>query len=219
MGTYHTLFAATDADLDRLFPGWVPAKPERETVVVPKPFTKQLHEREVWVPVLAPKRLRRPNLYDDVWGPPVPSLLVPPGPWADYARSIEEACAPGLRALPHFRAKNQSLLYGFASLVVALGGEAESTPPARMGEPADDDMPTVERLPPGAALRLASLRDDQLGPTLLAWCRADPLGGEVEPTVEGVAEFIDGVLVPLRALARLAVARRASVCGYAALHP
>lgn len=218
VGTYHTFFAATEAELDRLFPGWMPVHRDKVTVEVMNPFTKKMQTSRTWGPVEPVRPLQKPNLYDDVWGPPVPSLLLPSGQWADYERAIEEAAAPGLRALPHFRGKNLTLLYTFESLTKALVGSTDAVPPARVGDPADDDMPVVERLPANAVARLASLGDHELEPTFLAWGEADLLGEEVEPSPENIDAFVRFALVPLRALAALAVARGASLCSYTALH-
>lgn len=218
MGTYHTFFAATEADLDRLFPGWKPAQPEQATVEIVNPFTKQRQPSRQWVPVEPPRPLGKPNLYEGAWGAPLPSLLEPSGEWADYERALEEAAAPGLRALPHFRGKNLTLLYSFESLTTALTGATGPIQPARIGAPADDDMPVVERLPADALAKLAQLRDAELEPTFLAWRDADLLGDDVEPSPENVAAFVRCALVPLRALAALAIPRGASVCSYTALH-
>lgn len=218
MGTYHTFFAATEAELDRLFPGWMPVHRDQVTVEVMNPFTKKMQTWRTWGPVEPVRPLQKPNLHDDVWGPPVPSLLVPSGPWADYERAIEEAAAPGLRALPHFRGKNLTLLDTFESLTAALTGSSGPVPPARVGDPEDDDRPVVDRLPAAAVARLASLGDHELEPTFVAWREADPLGDDVEPSRESVDAFVRFALVPLRALAALAVARGASLCSYTALH-
>jgi hypothetical protein len=218
VGTYHTFFVATDADLDGLFPGWKPARPEKVSVDNVNPFTKQVVRSKEWIGTEPPQRLGTPNLYEDTWGPPMEPVLEPSGEFADSLRSIEEAAAPGLRALPHFRGKNLTLLYTFDSLATALTGVQGEVPPARVGHAEDDDMPCVERLPDAALARLAELGDDALDPLFLAWREIDPLGCDIEPSAEDVEVYVRYALAPLRALARLALARSASLCAYAALH-
>lgn len=76
MATYETWFLATDAELDRLFPGWGDARGNRADAALP-----------VW---------RQTS-------PPVPPARPPS---SDYLEGLEGGTPPGLRSLPHFRWKN-----------------------------------------------------------------------------------------------------------------
>src|SRR5437660_1027876 len=78
-----------------------------------------------------------------------------------YMAGIEEAGAPGLRALPHFRAKNHDPFLVFEPLVAELVGEGVGVPPARVGCDGDDDVPTVFALPDAAAHALLETPDAQ----------------------------------------------------------
>ncbi|MFT3711367.1 MAG: hypothetical protein QM817_27355 [Archangium sp.] len=204
MGTYHTFFVATDQDLDRLFPGWQRVKPERG--------------KQDWEPVAKIRRLEDPNLYVDAWGPPLAPVLAPEGEWADYARMIEQAGAPGLRALPHFRSKNVEAFYEFEALNQLLLNNSERLPPARLGDQADDDVPMVTRLPAAAARKLVTLAELDLRRVTKQLLEKTDLSEEGDLSDEGVSGFIEGVMNPLRTLCREAEVRRAEVCHYCALH-
>lgn len=205
VGTYHTFFVANDGDLDRLFPGWKPVKPMDAAATTP------------WEPVSAPAPLGKPNLYDDVWGPPAEPVSRQPGEWAQYARMIEEAGAPGLRALPHFRSKNVEPLYDFEGLVSVLFGGPRRVPPARLGNDRDDDVTVVFRLPRDAAAALIAV-EPSAQRTLVTRLLEETDLGTSDIGDEAQAQFITHVLEPLLALCREAEARGGEVCHYYALH-
>ncbi|HMR04385.1 MAG TPA: hypothetical protein PKA88_01385 [Polyangiaceae bacterium] len=214
MGTYHTFFVATDDDLDRLFPGWVPAKAEREEREAINPFTKEAVTVRDWVPVHAPTALGSPNLYDDAWGPPIPPSREIEN---EYMESIENAGAPGLRALPHFRAKNYDPFVSFDSLADALLGGNAMAPPARMGGQDDDDVPIVWVLPDAATKRLVQVDEAQLSAVMKRVLAAD-VTGSGETGADALDYYLSQALRPLRALAAEALRREARVCHYFALH-
>lgn len=191
MGTYHTFFVATEAHVARLFPGWTPPEPKGAP----------------------PAPLGRPSYLDDEWGPAVPPL-VPPAD--DYSAYIEGACPPGLRACPHFRAKNV-VDYAFTCLgelaPLLVEGE-EATPALLRGPKDDDDVPFVWTLSATATAKLAALGSDQLV----------ELGGRVgEQSLEGPGDddgeaLAEHLLAPLAALAREAVRTAGRLCELYALH-
>jgi hypothetical protein len=211
MGTYHTFFVAKDDDLDRLFPGWKPVKPEQVQRERVNPFTKKPITVLEWVPVEPPMPLGRPCLYDDVWGP----ATAPIGEVANgYMAHVEGGGAPGLRALPHFRGKNVDRLLELEPLARALVGSEIPVPPARVGADKDDDVTVVWALPKPAAERLASLDDAALNDVF-----NDVVVAAGDETREDERAFyVEHVLCPLRALAVEAGRRDARVCHYFALH-
>jgi hypothetical protein len=214
MGTYHTFFVAKDDDLDRLFPGWKPAKPEKVRKEGVNPFTKQKIMVNAWEPVEPPASLGKPSLYDDAWGPPVEPIVAIEN---DYMAHIENAGAPGLRALPHFRAKNCDPFLLLEPLVAALVGPQVPVPPARMGCSGDDDSASVDALPEVAVRTLAAMKDADL-PAVMDKVIAADLAGPEFGTDEARAYLIDHALRPLQALAVEASRRGARVCHYYALH-
>jgi hypothetical protein len=220
MGTYHTFFVSDDRHLDELFPGWKPPKPERVAAEAVNPFTKQKLKQVVyrWEPVTPPARLGKPNLYDDTWGPPTEPVVVPGGEFADYARSIEAAGAPGLRALPHFRAKNLFPFYDFDAFVGLLLEPKKAVPPARIGDDADDDVPRVFRLPREAARRLLALDDAALRSLVERLLVETDLAESGDTGKDDQSAFIEYAMIPLLALCREAEARGGEVCMYYALH-
>jgi hypothetical protein len=218
MGTYHTFFVSDDHHLDELFPGWKRAKPEQVTVEAVNPFTKQKQTAKRWEPAEPVEALGKPNLYDDTWGPAIEPVLHRDGEFADYARSIEEAGAPGLRALPHFRAKNAESFYEFDALVGLLFEREQPVPPARIGDDADDDVARVFRLPRDAAKKLLSLDDAALRALVARMLVETDLFEGGYTGEDAQAEFISYVMVPLLALCREAEERNAEVCHYYALH-
>lgn len=215
VGTYQTFFVASEADLERLFPGWHAARPERVMKETVNPFTKQKMTVPMWQPVQPPTPLGKPSLYDDVWGPPLPPIAAVEN---DYMAGIEQAGAPGLRALPHFRGKNYHPFVILEPLAAALVGPSVLVPPARIGCPGDDDAPSVDALPDVAVKVLATLDDARLGPLMDELLAADVMGSGEEVSDEARAYFIDHALRPLRALAIEAARRGARVCHYYALH-
>lgn len=216
MGTYHTFFVAADDELDRLFPGWKPVHAEPARRGAKNPFTNETQTIVEWVPVAPIGPLGKPSLYDDVWGPPVPSVEVPTGPFADYAEFIERQGPPGLRALPHFRSKNLEPFYDFDALVGLLFGRATRVPPARLGE--GDDVPIVFRLPRAAAERLLSLDGAELRALVAQWLVETDLSETGDTGEDAQDAFIAEVLAPFLALCRTAQERGAEVCHYYALH-
>lgn len=214
MGTYHTFFVATDDDLDRLFPGWKRVKPQKVVNDGVNPFTKQKVTVETWEPVEPPTPLGKPSLYDDVWGPPAAPIVAVEN---EYMAGIEQAGAPGLRALPHFRAKNYDPFVSLEPLVAALVGSEVAVPPARVGSDGDDDAPSVDALPDVAAKALASIDDAQL-PAVMDEVLAADIMGSGEAGDDARTYFVDRALRPLKALALEAERRGARVCHYYALH-
>jgi hypothetical protein len=190
MGTYHTFFVAGDDDLDRLFPGW--KRPEEK-----------------------PTPLARPSLYDDVWGAAVPPIVEVMN---DYMQIIEEAGPPGLRTLPHFRAKNCDAFVLFDPLVAALVADHVPSPPIRVGCDADDDIPSVWALPAVAAKALANMKDSDLMPIMEKVLAADIMGTGEVVDYKAKAFMVDNVLWPLKTLAQEASRRGGHVCHYYALH-
>jgi hypothetical protein len=218
MGTYHTFFVAEDRHLDKLFPGWRRAKPEQETVESMNPFSKKMQSARVWVPVEPVARLGKPNLYDDVWGPAIEPVLQPEGEWAGYQQMIEEAGAPGLRALPHFRSKNVDPLYEFDALTGLVLQREQAVPPARIGDRADDDVAQVSRLPRDAARKLAAIDDATLRAVVAQLLVATDLSEQGDTGDDSQTEFIAYVMRPLIALCIAAESLDADVCHYFALH-
>jgi hypothetical protein len=215
MGTYHTFFAADDGELERLFPGWKPVKKDQVLVERVSSFSKQKMTVEDWEPVERPTPLGRPSLYDDAWGAPMPPIVPVLN---EYMRAVEESGAPGLRALPHFRAKNCDPLVTLDALVAALVGGAVPVPPARVGCDGDDDIPTVWALPEVATNALAKVDDEQLAAIMDKVLAADVMGSGDATDSEMRTYLVDNVLGPLRALAVEAIQRGARVCHYFALH-
>lgn len=218
MGTYHTFFVSDDAHLDELFPGWQRPKPERVEKLVVNPFTKTQQLTKQWDPTGPVARLGKPNLYDDAWGPAVEPAFAATGEFADYARSVENAGAPGLRALPHFRAKNAEPFYTFDALVGLLFGRQEVTPPARIGDPADDDVALVFRLPRDAARKLLALDAAGLRALTGRLLVETDLSENGDTGDEAQSAFIEYLLSPLLTLCKEAEARGGEVCHYYALH-
>lgn len=218
MGTYHTFFVSDDAHLDKLFPGWQRAKPERTEKLVVNPFTKAQQLSKQWEPCRPVSPLGKPNLYDDAWGQPVEPVFLPRGEFADYARSVENAGAPGLRALPHFRAKNAEPFYDFDALVGLLFDREEAVPPARIGNAADDDVALVFRLPREAARKLLSLDAAALRALTARLLEDTDLSGNGDTGDEAQSAFIEYLLNPLVVLCKEAEACGAEVCNYYALH-
>ncbi len=215
MGTYHTFFVATDAQLDRLFPGWVTALPSKAPRPGINPFTKQPITVQDWAPAHPPKPLGSPNLYDDVWGPAAPALVVA----NEYMAMLEEACAPGLRALPHFRDKNVHM-YAWeqlGDLAPMLDHEQTATPPIRIGREGDDNIPKVWTLSRSATETLADLADDALQPLALRILSEYEFCDE-PVTDEAAAGVAADLLTPLRTLARTAIGAGSHLCSYFALH-
>lgn len=214
MGTYHTFFVATDDQLDRLFPGWKRVKPEQVRVERVNPFTNAKMTVNDWAPVEAPAPLGKPSLYDDVWGAPVPPITPVEN---EYMAGIEEAGARGLRALPHFRAKNYDPFLVFEPLVAALSGDDAAVPPARVGPESDDDVPVVWALPDTVAKTLAAMDDAQLRSVMeRVFAHEESLAEDCGDEARDF--FVDNALRPLKMLAIEAVERRAHVCHYYALH-
>jgi hypothetical protein len=199
MGTYHTFFVATDDELDRLFPGWKRVRPEQGQVEQYNPFTKTKMIVNDWVPLEAPAPLGKPSLHDDVWGARVEPIVPVEN---DYMASIEEACAPGLRARPHFRAKNYDPFLELEPLVAALVGAKTAVPPARLGPEGDDDVPVVWALPDAAAKVLAALDDAKL-PSVMEQLFADEESLAEDDSEEARDYFADRARVPLLRLALL----------------
>jgi hypothetical protein len=214
MGTYHTFFVATDDELDRLFPGWKRVQPEQGRAERLNPFTKQMMTVNDWLPIEPPTPLGKPSLYDDVWGSPVPPIVDVEN---DYMAGIEEAGAPGLRALPHFRAKNWDPFRVLDPLATALMGAAAPTPPARIGPDQDDDVPLVWALPDAAAKALATIDDAQL-PPVMDRVFADEASFSEDAGDEARGYFVDRALRPMKLLALEALRRGGRVCHYYALH-
>jgi hypothetical protein len=214
MGSYHTFFVARDEHLDRLFPGWKRAKPEQELVRGVNPFTKEKIMVPTWAPIEPATPLGKPSLYDDVWGPPVPPIIEVEN---DYMAMIEDAGPPGLRARPHFRAKNCDPFAVFDPLVAALVGGDDPVPPARIGCSGDDDVPNVWVLPDAAAQKLAATQDRDLPPIMQQVLLADVTGSRDTDTAAR-EYYVERGLRPLRALAIEAGRSGARVCHYYALH-
>lgn len=155
-----------------------------------------------------------PSLYDDVWGPPVAPIVEVEN---EYMQTIESSGAPGLRVLPHFRAKNCDPFYTFDALSAALVGPAVAAPAARMGADSDDDVPVVWALPQAATNALAATTDDTLARILDTVMAADPSLAE-ELGDERRTYFVEQVLRPLKLLAAEASRCRSRLCHYFALH-
>ena len=222
MGTYHTFFVAKEDELDRLFPGWKgvksPLNPQKVIKDAVNPFTKQKITvrawEPTWKPVEPPTPLRKPSLYDDVWGPPAAPVIDVEN---DYMAHIERAGAPGLRALPHFRAKNYDPFLSLEPLAAAIVGSEVFVPPARVGCEGDDDAPTVDALPEAVTKALATM-DDSLLPAVMDKVLAADIVDSEQRSEEARTYFVDRALRPLKALALEAERRGARLCHYYALH-
>lgn len=197
MGTYHTFFVADESRLDQLFPGWVPtrviAPVQRESLFgEPMPST--------WEPTAVPTPLGAPSLHDDVWGVPIEPVVPADNP---YLAELEAAAPPGLRAVPHFRARDCLILADLGQFARTLGSDDAVAPPARLGPQRAD---RVDALPVAAASRLASLGEHEL--LVLA---KKVLDGDHEHEWD-VDDFAYSILAPLQILAREAALQRAHVC-------
>ncbi len=200
MGTYHTLFIATDADLDRLFPGWVPVQPEGSFQEVVNPFTRQRQQVYKWTPMSPPRELGSPSLHDDVWGKPVSPIVSPDG---EYLEMLEQSTAPGLRVLPHFRGKNLDPFCVIGHVLLsALGDDAaRPLPPARVGV-----EQAVDRIPRSVSKRLVALDEaaiDDVALRLLEEGGGDP---------DALDEFVEYGMKPLVLLCKEALRLEGDVC-------
>jgi hypothetical protein len=162
MPTFVTLFAATDADLDRLLPGWPMASEEPLLVPGEDLFTgiKKVFKR--WT---APAGA--------LYGVAVPGFATPQSPIApvlapesDYELNVEQGAPRALRACPHACVVNFFGDHLLSLGALLLGREVEGRP-LRVGP----DGLQLDGLAQEAVAELSAVRPEEL-PTLAArWCQ------------------------------------------------
>lgn len=213
MAVHHTFFAASEDELDRLFPGFRRAKPEKVTREGVNPFTKRPSTHRAWEPIAPPTALGSPSFLDDVWGPAFPPVVASD---SEYSAALDAASPPGLRALPHVVAKDLPIL-SIEPLAAALLGADVPSPPARMGLDPRGESREIEALPDAAVIALAEASDAALvaATETDAIARAIATGPSVELSEEEARdELLRLMLRPLRALAIEARSRHSRVCHY-----
>jgi hypothetical protein len=201
MAIYTTIFAATEADLRELFPGWSSplAEPLLEQQI--NPFTKQPMMVKSWVPRASTdpgRAVDLSQLYESA--APILAPVVPPeGEFSGYAITLEERAPRALRALPHASFKNV-LGTHLLAIACAVGVESDGQP-ARVGP----DGTQLDCLPRAAVSALAGLAEGEL-PNL-----AERLVDEGFDDVGG-ADDVLRILRAVHALAIIALSTDRVVC-------
>ena len=197
MAIYSTLFVATDADLDKFFPGWRAPLPRPVRAETRNPFTGEPLVYEQWDPGFQGKAPRRPSLLERHGRKVLEPLVAPEGEDEDYQVWLEDGAPELLRTFPHVAAKGVTGVELSAVAEVLVG---RTVPPARFVDCPDGEG-SAAALAAEAVPLLAGLGDKQLRPTAKKWRTA--LGDEFAPAVADLEDY----LRTFRALAAEAAAR------------
>ncbi|MBI5537367.1 MAG: hypothetical protein HY898_31885 [Deltaproteobacteria bacterium] len=169
MAIFVTLFAATEGELDRIFPGW-PKPPEAPTLVrVDDPDTGEERTEKRWVPegeVSASLLLADPQSAAEVMAPVLE-------PESEYERHMEERAPRVLRTLPHACLKH---LFGrhLDALASLLLGRPIEARPARV---TPDGFP-IDRLAQEGMVALSRMSPTDLPQLAERWARGPAKGFE-----------------------------------------
>lgn len=170
MALFVTLFAATESQLDAIFPGW-PEPPDAPSMVpVEDPFTGAETLIKRWIPSDSQpcEDFDLPRFVTSF--APVPPILPTE---SDYERHMEERAPPVLLTLPHATLKNLSARHLEAIASILLGAPVQA-PPARV----TPEGFAVDRLPNAAVCALASVASAELQPLANRWASDSDLGFE-----------------------------------------
>jgi hypothetical protein len=208
MALYTTLFAATEAELSAMFPGWlVPrATPlEREST---NPFSGETMSFLSWLPDSAAglEGLEDMTPQAIAGARAISPVLEPAGARAAEHRQLEVRAPPALRALPH-----ASLVDVYGPHLDALAAALEVPATGRPARVAPDAT-QLDSLPDEAVTRLAACDEQRLPGLVKAWAFTEGLFEGADPTGDAL-----WALRAVHALARLSAGHGRRVCVFVEL--